>query len=373
MKRIALITSQAFSLINFRAGLIREMFGRGVIVYALAPDYDDNSLAAVAALGAIPVPYSMSRTGLNPLKDLLDVFRLAILLRKLKLDLTFSFFIKPVIYGALAARLASVPKFFAMIEGAGYIFTTNDKPSIYRRLLRRFAILLYRVSLSGAEKVFLLNPDDRELFIQERMVRSIKTILLDGIGVDLDYYSYSKPPLEPVCFIMVARLLREKGVLDYVKAARIVKIKYPFTRFLLVGSIDMNPGSVTKAEVSAWVEEGLIECPGQVQDVRIWIAQSSVFVLPSYREGLPRSTQEAMAMGRPVITTDVPGCRETVSDGFNGFIVPARNYQALADAMSIFILNPKLIMPMGIEGYHLARKRFNEKNINEKILSVFNI
>lgn len=373
MKRIALITSQAFSLVNFRAGLIREMLSRGVIVYALAPDYDDNSLSAVLSLGAIPVPYSMSRTGLNPLRDLLDVFRLAILLRKLKLDLTFSFFVKPVIYGALAARFASVPKYFAMIEGAGYIFTTNNQPSIYRRLLRRFVILLYRVSLSRAEKVFLLNPDDKELFVKERMVHLMKTILLDGIGVDLDYYRYSKPPLQPVCFIMVARLLREKGVLDYIKAARIVKMKHPFARFLLVGSIDINPGSVTQAEVSEWVEEGLVECPGQVQDVRIWIAQSSVFVLPSYREGLPRSTQEAMAMGRPVITTDVPGCRETVSDGFNGFIVPVLDYEALADVMSIFIENPELIMSMGIEGYHLAQKRFNEKNINEKILSVFNI
>lgn len=373
MKRIALITSQAFSLINFRAGLIREMHRRGAIVYALAPDYDDNSLSAVASLGAIPVPYSMSRTGLNPLRDLLDVFRLAILLRKLKLDFTFSFFIKPVIYGALAARLAFVPKYFAMIEGAGYIFTTNNEPSIYRWLLRKLVILLYRVSLSRVEKVFLLNPDDRKLFVNERMVHSSKTILLDGIGVDLDHYTYSKPQLEPVCFIMIARLLREKGVLDYVKAARIIKNKFPYTRFLLVGSLDKNPGSVTEVEVSAWIAEGLIECPGQVQDIRIWIAQSSVFVLPSYREGLPRSTQEAMAMGRPVITTDVPGCRETVSDGLSGFIVPVLNYEALADAMSIFIERPELIISMGIEGYHLAQTRFNEKNINENILSVFNI
>jgi glycosyltransferase involved in cell wall biosynthesis len=373
VKRIALITSQAFSLINFRSGLIREMHRRGVIVYALAPDYDDNSLSAVASLGAIPVPYSMSRTGLNPLRDLLDVFRLVTLLRKFKLDLTFSFFIKPVIYGALAARLASVPKYFAMIEGAGYIFTTNNKPSIYRQLLRRFVILLYRVSLSKAEKVFLLNPDDRELFVKERMVHSTKTILLDGIGVDLDHYRYSKPPLQPVRFIMVARLLKEKGVLDYVKAARIVKAQYPLTRFLLVGSIDRNPGSITQAEVSAWVSEGLIECPGQVDDIRIWIAQSSVFVLPSYREGLPRSTQEAMAMGRPVITTDVPGCRETVLDGLNGFIVPPLNFQALAKAMLIFIVRPELIISMGTEGFYLAHERFNEKNINKNILSVLNI
>lgn len=371
--RLAIIANQAFSIVNFRGPLVREMVSRGFEVYALAPDYDEASRGAVTSLGAVPVDSPISRAGMNPLRDIFDLFRLAILLRCLHLNASLAYFIKPVIYGTLAARLAAVPKRFALIEGAGYVFADDEKPSIRRRLLRVFVTWLYRLGLSQSERVFMLNADDKRLFVGERMVSEVKVKLLDGIGLDLNYYQVAKPVLQPICFILVARLLREKGVYEYIKAARRVKALYPEIRFLLLGGIDLNPSSVTDAEIRSWVAEQLIEWPGQVPDVRPWIAQASVFVLPSYyREGLPRSTQEAMAMGRPVITTDWVGCRETVEEGINGFMVPVRDSEALFQAMLTFIKHPEIIITMGAESRRMAENRFDVHKINSLILDTIN-
>ena len=372
--RLAIITSQAFSIGNFRGSLIREMVGRGIKVYALAPDYDDVSRKVVSSLGAIPVDSPMSRTGMNPLRDIIDLFRLSTLLRRLRLNSALSYFIKPVIYGTLAARLAGVPKRFAMIEGAGYVFAEHERLTVRRRFLRVIVVWLYRLGLSQSDRVFMLNKDDKDLFVAENMVSASKVKLLDGIGLDLDHYQAEKPILDPVCFIFIGRLLGEKGVYEFISAARKVKNLHPEIRFLMLGAIDFNPGSVTNKEINSWVSEGLIEYPGQVTDVRLWIAQASVFVLPSfYREGLPRSTQEAMAMGRPVITTDWVGCRETVEEDVNGFMIPVSDSEALVQAMLKFVKQPELIISMGIESRRMAEKRFNVHKINSLILNEMNI
>ena len=219
-----------------------------------------------------------------------------------------------------------------------------------------------------------LNPDDKELFVSTRMVSTEKVHLLDGIGLDLNHFQVAKSILQPICFILIAGLLREKGIYDYIKAARKVKALHPGVRFLLLGDVDLNPGSIAESEVHAWVAEGLVEWPGHVLDVRVWIRQASVFVLPSYyREGLPRSIQEAMAMGRPVITTDAPGCRETVDEGVNGFVVPVRNPEALAKAMLTFVRQSELIETMGAASRRLAEERFNVQKINELILAAMNL
>lgn len=371
--RLGLISNLATSIINFRGPLVREMVRRGVTVYAFAPDYNDISRAAVMSLGAVPVDYSMSRTGMNPLRDFFDLVRLGIQIRGLNLDATLAYFIKPVIYGTLAACLAAVPMRFAMIEGAGYVFTDDETLTIRRRLLRFFVTRLYRLSLSQAHHVFMLNPDDRELFVRENMVSVQKVQVLSGIGLELDHYQQVALVLQPVCFILIGRLLREKGIYDYIEAARKVKVLHPEVRFLLLGSVDLNPGAISEAEVGAWVNEGLVEWPGQVSDVRAWIAESSVFILPSYREGLPRSTQEVMAMGRPVITTDVPGCRETVEQGVNGFLVPVRDSSALAEAMLTFIEQPQLITSMGEASRRMAEAKFDVHKINTVILDAMGL
>jgi len=366
---ISIIGNQAFSLLNFRGPLIEDIVAKGHEVSALAPDYDEATRAAVRALGAEPVDFSLSRTGMNPVRDATDMLRLTLLLRRLKPDITLGYATKPVIYGTLAAWLARVPRRFAMIEGLGYVFTPPEGAEpLKRRVLRRTVSMLYTAALRRANLVFFLNKDDIDEFLKNRLVSPTKAFLLGGIGVDLDEWTPAPSVKKPMTFTLAARLLREKGIVEYAGAARVIKQRYPGTCFILLGSLDSNPGSLSMGDVQQWVSEGIIEWPGHVRDMSLWLAETSVFVLPSYREGVPRSTQEAMAMGRPIITTDAPGCRETVNDGENGFLVPVCDVKALADAMEKFILQPELIEKMGKASRRMAEERFDVHKINQVIL-----
>lgn len=217
--------------------------------------------------------------------------------------------------------------------------------------------------------MFFLNKDDINEFSKSRIIPSTRAFLLGGIGVDLDEWAPAPPVTKPIVFLLIARLLREKGLLEYAEAAKLIKQKYNNIRFVLIGSLDSNPGALSRTEIDAWVAEGILEWPGQVADVRQWISRASVFVLPSYyREGVPRSTQEAMAMARPIITTDAPGCRETVIIGKNGFLVPVRDIDTLAEAMEKFIQEPELIEEMGRASRLIAEERFDMRKINRTIL-----
>lgn len=372
--RICIIGNQAFSLLNFRGLLIEDMARRGLDVIALAPDYHDDIREAIRNLGAEPVNFSLSRTGMNPLRDAADMIRLAVILRRLKPDITLGYAIKPVIYGTLAAWLAQVPQRFAIIEGLGYVFTPSEGiEPLKRRALRGAVSILYAAALKKANMVFFLNRDDINGFLKKRLVTPEKAFLLGGIGVDLDYWSPAPPIRNPVTFLLAARLLREKGVVEYARAAEIIKKKHPDTRFILLGGMDTNPGGLSQGEVEHWATNGILEWPGHVADVHLWLAQTSVYVLPSYREGVPRSTQEAMAMARPIITTDAPGCRETVVDGKNGFLVPVRDVKALSAAMERFILQPELIERMGQASRKIAEDRFDVHKVNQLILEQMGI
>ncbi|MCS7240418.1 MAG: glycosyltransferase family 4 protein [Candidatus Bipolaricaulota bacterium] len=370
MNKVAIIGNQGFSMLNFRGPLIRAMVARGHKVLTLAPDFQPSHRNEVKALGAEPIDFSLSRTGLNPLRDLWDFVKLWRLLRRLKPDVTLAYAIKPVIYGTLAAWLAGVPRRFALIEGLGYAFTpSGEREPLKRKVLRFIAQKLYRLALPRATRVFFLNPDDLKEFVEKGLVPKDKAFLLGPIGVDLSHFAPAPPVKEPVTFLLAARLLREKGIVEFAQAARRLRAKYPNTRFVLLGGLDTNPGAIRKEEVEAWVREGILEWPGHVPDVRPWLAQASVFVLPSYyREGVPRSIQEAMAMARPVITTDAPGCRETVIPGVNGFLVPPRDVEALASAMEKFIREPELIERMGRESRRIAEERFDVHKVNQILL-----
>jgi glycosyltransferase involved in cell wall biosynthesis len=219
------------------------------------------------------------------------------------------------------------------------------------------------------EKVFFLNPDDLAEFQAARLVDPGRAVLLDGIGVDLEHYAFAPPQLRPVTFLLAARLLAEKGVREYAEAARQVRARHPDVRVLLAGAVDVNPSSLRREEIEGWVAEGVLQWTGHVADIRELMRQTSVFVLPSYyREGLPRSTQEAMAMGRPIITTDTSGCRQTVEPGRNGYLVPVRDPAALAAAMLRFVEQPQSIGPMGRESRRIAEQRFDVHKANAAIL-----
>lgn len=370
---LALIAIKASQHTGFRAPLSQALSAKGIKVFALATDFDAASRAVVRAMGAEPVDISLARTGMNPVTDMLDALKLSRTLKRLKPDIVLSCFIKPVIFGTLAAWLAGVPRRFAMIEGLGYVYTDNGvAPGFKLRGLRMMVSSLYRFALKRAHRGIFLNHDDLNDFSRWRIVDSRKAVVLGGIGVDLDEWPFTPPVTDPVRFLFIGRLLREKGIEQFVAAARRVKSRYSAAEFVVLGDVDSNPGGIAAAQMQAWVDAGLIIWPGHVA-VPPWLARCSVFVLPSYREGVPRSTQEAMAMGRPIITSDVPGCRDTVDNGVNGFLIPIRDDKALAHAMTRFIEQPELIASMGRESRRLAEERFNVHEVNERLMAILEL
>lgn len=369
--RIVLLGTTAACVIGFRGELIKDLVARGHEVYAFALDYNQDSSARVSKLGAVPVNYAFSRAGLNPVGDFLNTLRLKRQLKRLGPDVVLTYFAKPVIFGTIAARLAGVRRVVGMLEGLGYVFTDDPAGAgLKDRLLRHVQVTLYRFSLPLLERLIFLNRDDPKDLVERYGLRVKESTVLGGIGLDLDRFNYSAPETNPVTFLFVGRLLREKGINEYVEAARLTKERFPETRFLVLGGLDEeNPGGLSKKELMLLVERNVVEYPGYVEDVPEWIRQASVFVLPSYREGLPRSTQEAMAMGRAVITTDVPGCRETVESHDNGILVPAGDVQSLADAMAHFIENPDLVVSMGREGRRIAEERYDVRCVNSSLIA----
>ena len=322
----------------------------------------------VRQLTEIAVPYQpvyLSRTGMNPVKDFLSLISLTRVFRRIEPDILLSYTIKPVIYGSLAARFAGVPKTFSMITGLGYAFSGVK---IKHRLLNFLGRSMYRAALSHNRAVFFQNPDDLEMFSRLKLVgKSVRSVLINGSGVDLEYFKPAPLDERPV-FLLIARLIRDKGVFEYAAAARILKQRYPEAVFRLLGWFDSNPEAISPGQIQQWQNEGTIEYLGETQDVRPHIAESNVYVLPSFREGTPRTVLEAMAMGRPVVTTDAPGCRETVIEGKNGFLVPPGNVAALAKTMEKFISTPEIIKTMGRESRKFAEEKYDVHKVNYVIM-----
>lgn len=374
--KIALVGTTANSILGFRRDVILSLVSQGHAVYAFAVDYTEQDKLKVQELGAVPMDYSLSRTGLNPLRDLRDTLALSRKLKEIKPDLMFSFFAKPVIYGSVAAKLAGIPQRIGMLEGLGFTFTEQPFALPFKtKLIRWIQVQLYRASIPLLDKIIFLNPDDPKDLLEKYSIKAKQVEVLGGIGLNLADYPYSPAPSEPVRFIFIGRLLAEKGVNEYIAAAHLVRQRYPEAEFVMLGGLDeANPGGLTREELEMHTAKGTVIYPGHVNNVDEWLASSSVFVLPSYyREGVPRSTQEAMAIGRAVITTDVPGCRETVVDGVNGFFVPPWSPEQLAEKMIRFIEQPELIEQMGKESYRIAQVKFDIVKVNEKLLRILGL
>lgn len=368
IRRIAIISPYARSISTFRGHLIRKLVDHNIHVFVLAPDYTAELREEVRYLGAEPIDYTMDRVGMNPIREISAVFSIIKLMRTIKPDAIFGYMHKPVIYGVLSGMLAHVPMRYGMVEGLGFAFTPSDEFMLKRKLLRTIMLFLYRITMPGASKIFFLNKDDLTDFQRMGIIGEEKAMVLGGIGVDLGEWVPLPPQSRQITFSLAARLLKEKGVFEFVEAARLIKSKDTNIRFFLLGGLDTNPGAIPEQTVRQWVRDGILEWPGHVKDIKSYLAETSVFVLPSYREGVPRSTQEAMAVARPIISTDVPGCRDTVIHGVNGFLVPPRDPRALIEAMERFILEPELIERMGHESRRLAEERFDVEKINTRLI-----
>lgn len=374
-KKIAFIGTTGSSFYGFRADLIKALVAEGHTIYALTSEYTDQCLYKIKALGAIPITYQLSRGGLNPFADIASFLQLKRILKELQLDVVFSYFAKPVIYGGMAAKAAKVPMNIGMLEGLGYTFTEQPEGQTTKtKIIKSIQVLLYKMSVPHLDKMIFLNPDDEKDLIQKYGLKAPEVHILGGIGLNLKEYPYIVAKNDPIQFLFIGRLLKEKGVFELIQAIRIVKKKYPKAHFTILGAIDHeNMGALKQQQLDQLIKEKLFEYPGYVTNVKDWLINTSVFVLPSYREGVPRSTQEAMAIGRPVITTDVAGCRETVINEYNGFLVPPWNAEALAEKMCYFIENPDQINVMGKRSYNIALERFDSKIVNQKLFEIMGL
>ena len=379
--RILVIGALPQSLEIFRGPLLRAMVARGHRVWACAHGEDRQISDFCTSIGVNYVPINIHRAGLNPWQDFQTVRQLYMLIKNIKADIVLAYTIKPVIYGGIAARLRSVRHSYAMITGLGYAFIPAS--GLRHLAVRKTAQFLYRFSLGFSVKVFFQNPDDIDDFLAMGLVDQEKIRRINGTGVDLSYYAMA--PLPDRCvFIMIARLLGEKGVREYIEAARILKARYPEGEWLLVGDADVNPDSLSQNEIEQLKQNGAVRYLGYCPDIRPVMAMASVCVLPSYREGVPRTIQEALAMGRAVIVTNAPGCRETVRllsgeildknsteviTGENGFLVPVKNVEKLCQAMERCFTDSSLRAAMGAASRRYAEERFDVHKVNEVLLA----
>jgi len=372
MKKIIIISNNSKSLWRFRGPLILDLIQKRNSITCYVPLKECNEINNLKSLGVVIRDIKLDRTGMNPIKDLNLIISLIRLLKNDTPDIVLNYTIKPTIYGSLAAKISGIKDIYSFITGLGYSFY---KETFKQKVINLLVKNMLRISLKLNKKVFFLNQDDQNLFSKLKITHKKRTtvingagIALSGEGIPLELYEFNTPKVEPVTFLMAARFYKEKGILEYLKACQILKSKGLKARFLLAGAPDSNPRSFSENEIRQIALKSNVEVLGWVDDIRSVIKDSSVFVLPSYREGLPRSSLEAMAMGRPIITTDAPGCRETVINGLNGYLVPPKNEAALAAAMEKFILHPEIIEPMGRESRLLAEKKFDVKKINKIIM-----
>ena len=324
-RRVVLAANSAWNIINFRSDLIRALKAAGYAPVVIAP-LDPAAEDRITALGVERIVIDMQRSGLNPIADyrLMRTYRR--LLGKIRPIALLGFTIKPNIYGGMAARRLGIP-LIANISGLGTAFIKQGP-------LLALVSRLYRFALKRAAVVFFQNSEDLALFVERKLASDAQARLLPGSGVDLDHFRPAPPAAGLTTFLFIGRLLGDKGVWELVQAARIVLADIPGVRFQLLGPLDEgNRSAVGQSELDRWVAEGSIEYLGATEDVRPYIAQATAVVLPSYREGLPRSLLEAAAMGRPLIATDVPGCRELIEPGVTGFLCQARDSNSLAKAM----------------------------------------
>lgn len=375
--KVLLIASFADSLVNFRKDLIIAMISAGNEVVVAAPDIivASKTYNTLNDLGVKIHNFPMKRSGANIPYDIYTIFSLWKLFRKEKPDLFLGYTIKPVIYGLLSSWMANVPYRYGLITGLGFVFRRENNEKLI--LSATIAKLLYGIALKFSTKIFFQNPDDENLFRTLNLIPDkIPSVVLSGSGVNLT--EFSETPLiikEQDCceFLMISRLLQDKGVREYAEAAIRIKAEYPKVNFKLIGWIDKSPGSIKKLELDEWVTSGDIDFLGRLDDVRLEIQNCTVYVLPSYSEGTPRSVLEAMSVGRAIITTDTPGCRETVINNYNGYLIPARSSDALYIAMLKFIKDKSLSKRMGKNSRILAEQKYDVHIVNKNMLAEMNI
>ncbi len=375
MKHILIISGYGPSLVNFRLSLIKKLLSRGHKVSVAAPinNFSNNLQQKLLDLGVDINIFFLSRQSVNLIDDYKTLFEIKKILQNLKPNIVISYTAKTVIYTGLVLKYFKEISYYPLITGSGYAFSTRN--SIKIKILKYLMIKLYSKSLKNSVKIIFQNKDDQSLFLKFNIIKDKNlSYIVNGSGVDLNFYPFTSLPSKPV-FLMIARLLIDKGVREYVEAAKIVRSRFPNAKFQLVGGLDKNPLGISADELKVWINQGDIEYLGELKSVQSILKSCKYFVLPSYyREGIPRSTLEALSTGRPIITTDAPGCRETVIHEKNGLLVPIKDSVSLANAM-IRLLNEtdENLEKMANESYLLAKNKYEINKVNKSMIKIMNL
>jgi glycosyltransferase involved in cell wall biosynthesis len=350
-----------------RRKLITSIIAKGhkVILTGYQTGYEKE----IEEMGASFIKVPLNRAGFTPIKDIYLLLKYYKIIKKENIDIVHSYTIKPNIYSSIAAKIAGVRKVYPTLNGIGFAFTGKG---IKARIARVFASLLYWIAFRCSKIIFFHNSDDINLMVNKRLTKRNKCILTLGSGIDMDFYEEQEMP-DSISFLLISRLLKAKGIIEYINAAQKVKQKFPNIVFKLVGPTDPNPTGLKLTDIQKYIDNNVIDYYGNQTDIRPFLKESAVFVLPSYREGLPHTVLEAMSTGRAILTTEVAGCRETVDNGENGFLVKPFSVKLLEEKMIWMIENPKNVKEMGKTSLLIAKERFEVKKVNQIIMNAMNL
>lgn len=366
--KFILISPRSRSVYDFRGDLIKEIISKGHEVIVTGPD--EEYLDKVEELGVRYKKITFKNSKVDILKDIKYTFHLYEFLKKEKPDITLGYALKPVIYGGIAAKLARVKNIYSMIAGAGRIYSSD---SLIIRIIRGITGILFKIAFKCCNVVIFQNNDDLNEFVNRGYLERKKTAHVNGSGVNMERFKAVTLPDEPI-FLMVSRIIKEKGIFEYLNAARLVKEEYPEAKFILLGGYDNSIGSIKHEELKPYIDNGIIEYPGVVRNVIPILQKARFFVLPTYyREGLPRTILEAMSMGKPILTTDWNGCRDAVKDKVNGLLVTPKSSGELADRMKYLLNHPNEVLIMSENSLKLCKEKYNVNIVNKQMLKVMDI
>lgn len=367
--KIAVLSSHTSSLFWFRMDMMKDFIKNGHAVIALGSEPEADWKGKFEEYNIDYRQLKVDRNGVNPLKDIKTFRTLNEFMKKERPDKVFAYQAKTVVYGSIAAKINGISEVYPLIAGLGSIFRgIGFKNKIVKTIMK----IEYWAACKCSKKVFFQNNDDKHEFIFNGLIKDDKTVIINGSGVNLENFKPTPLPQEAV-FLFIGRLIKDKGIMEYLEACKKVKEKHPHVRCLLVGPYDSNPSALKPEELNPYINNGSIEYFGEQSDVRHFIAQCSTFVLPSYHEGTPKTVLEAMAMGRSIITSDAPGCRETVTDGVNGYLVAVKDISGLVDKMEHLISNPEKSQEMGATSSNIAQEKYDVKIVNQSIMQTMRL
>jgi len=363
--KIVLISSHTKSLFWFRMDLMDEIIRNGHTVIAVGSESEDKWASKFSSHGICYKQITVERNGFNVISDLKTFFNMIRFMRREKPDKVFAYQAKSIIYGSIAARLTGTNDIYILLAGLGSILRSEKKRHY---IIKKILYLQYKIACYCSKKVFFQNNDDKNDFVNKNIINNDKVVIVNGSGVNIDRFQQAHFP-KNIAFLFIGRLIRDKGIFEYLKACREIKIIYPNIECLLVGPFDSNPSAISEEDLKPYLENNIIQYFGEQQDVRKYIRRSSIFVLPSYHEGTPKTVIEAMAMGRPIITTNAPGCKETVENGVNGYLINIKDTSELVNKMKLFIENPQLIKELGDKSREIACEKYDVSKVNRVMIS----